>query len=354
MAVAIASLSGPALRRFISQHGVPVANFLLGLYSQYTAGLASNQQRLTFQEFRERTIPRFIETVRQKEIRLVAGAFNSAPTFVNYFQAAAIAAIPLAILEAAHAINRVGASLEAIRSELAITNVMHVQGWGEGGFGAYVYRFVRNEMASVDGTRGDADDIAHFFYVWHPDNDWHPSFEECQAEDPLGPNFGGYHYELPTICLRMRADREALIATTDYGGTAVFHLVTPCYQPLVVDTPFVFARELFPLVINGARHRGTDLVWLALGQRQETGTLELHQVGILPDTQNVIAKLGMIGFMGCFFGAAACDTFPPCAPAVMMFWQGGVASWMTVVASWVYEGISRPTVQVLGAAEFLI
>ncbi|KAL4723582.1 hypothetical protein ACLX1H_009220 [Fusarium chlamydosporum] len=220
MSVTIASLSGPALRRLFMIWAPVVIPYAQGLYSQYVATQAANQQRLTFQEFRERTIPRLIDMVEKKEIRLVPGAFNSTPAFINYFQSAALGAIPLAILQAAQAINRVGASLEAIRSELAITNVMHVQGWGEGGFGAYVYRFVRNEMASVDGTRGDADDIPHFFYVWHPDNDWHPSFEECQAEAPLGPNFGGYHYELPTICLRMRADREALFATTNYGRTA--------------------------------------------------------------------------------------------------------------------------------------
>jgi hypothetical protein len=62
----------------------------------------------------------------------------------------------------------------------------------------------------------------------------------------------------------MRADREALIAMTDYGPAAAFHLVIPAYSPLVMDHPIAFADELLPLVVTGGRHRGTDLVWFAL------------------------------------------------------------------------------------------
>ncbi|EWY79510.1 hypothetical protein FOYG_17347 [Fusarium oxysporum NRRL 32931] len=118
-----------------------------------------------------------------------------------------------------------------MRSELEIANVARVQGWGHGGFGAYVHGFVQNEMAAVDG----AQDGQHHF---------------C-AEDPLGPAFGGYHHDLATICIRMRADREALVATTDYGRAAVFHLVIPAYYPLVMDHPIAFADELLPLVVIG-------------------------------------------------------------------------------------------------------
>ncbi|KAH7205091.1 hypothetical protein BKA60DRAFT_640752 [Fusarium oxysporum] len=106
-----------------------------------------------------------------------------------------------------------------------IANVARVQGWGHGGFGAYVHRFVQNEMAAVDGTQ---DGQHHFFYVWHPDSDWYPAFEGRQAEDLLGPAFGGYHHDLATICLRMRADRELLSKRPIMG-------VSPCsillFQP---------------------------------------------------------------------------------------------------------------------------
>ncbi|GKU07481.1 hypothetical protein FLAG1_10375 [Fusarium langsethiae] len=246
----IGSLSGTltpeVAMALVIKYGPRALQLASGMYVQWQSGKAATQQTQTMKEVENLTL-KLHDIIERKEIRVVPDAFNSAPNFTTYFQTAALGVIPLTILELGQAIRRVGASLESIRSELAIANVANVQGWGEYGFGSYVHRFVRNEMAAFDGTRGEEDENPHYFYIWHPDNDWHTAFEEKQAVNPLGPNFGGYHHELPTLCLRMRADREALRATTPYGDTAVFHLIIPAYQPLVVDTWFRFAEELFPL-----------------------------------------------------------------------------------------------------------
>ncbi|CAG1972699.1 unnamed protein product [Fusarium graminearum] len=295
--------------------------------------------------------------IERKEIRVVPDAFNSTPNFIGYFQTAAIGAIPLAILDVGQAIRRVGASLESIRAELAIANVSTVQGWDGGGFGSYVHRFVRNEMSAFDDDEVDKEGKHHYFYVWHPDTDWHTAFEEKQAEQPLGPSFGGHDHDLSTICLRMRADREGLKATTEHGLTAVLHLVIPAYQPLVVDTKFMFAEELFPLIVTGARHRGTDLVWLALRQSPETRTPELRFVSILPDEMRTSDKCAM-GSFGCIAGtfacAAAATIFPPCAPAagaaVGVLFPSAFASVAAVYAVGTYEDATRPDITVLGDA----
>ncbi|KAH7164846.1 hypothetical protein DER46DRAFT_661972 [Fusarium sp. MPI-SDFR-AT-0072] len=214
--------------------------------TQRKEGKAAAQKELTYREIQE-AIPKLLEIIEQKEIRLVTNAFNSTPEFIAYFQAAAIGAVPLILLDVAQSIKRIGASLDGIKDELAISNVARVQGWADDGFGTYVHRFVRNEMAPVEGrTQGES----HFFYVWNPDSDWYPDFEGRQSEDPLSPNFGGYHYDLATICVRMRADRRALVATTEDNNNAVFHLIIPTYYPIVIDTPIIFAEELFPLTID--------------------------------------------------------------------------------------------------------
>ncbi|KAM0397788.1 hypothetical protein ACHAQC_003449 [Fusarium culmorum] len=295
--------------------------------------------------------------IERKEIRVVPDAFNSAPNFIGYFQTAALGAIPLAILDVGQAIRRVGASLESIRAELAIANVSTVQGWDGGGFGSYVHRFVRNEMPAFDEDGVDKEGKHHYFYVWHPDTDWHTVFEERQAEQPLGPTFGGYHHDLSTICLRMRADREALKATTEHGLTAVLHLVIPAYQPIVVDTKFMFAEELFPLIITGARHRGTDLVWIALRQPPETRTPELRFVSILTDatTTNELFAMSALGcWAGAFACAAATGIFPPCAPAagaaVSVLFPSGFASVAAAIATSAYEDATTPDITVLGDA----
>ncbi|EXL39074.1 hypothetical protein FOCG_18304 [Fusarium oxysporum f. sp. radicis-lycopersici 26381] len=336
----------------------PLVLGLSQLLTQRGERRASRQQEQTYQEVRD-ALPQLLSGIQAREIRVVPNAFNSTPAFLAYFEAAALGSISLVLLDVASAIRRVGASLDAIRSELEIANVARVQGWGHGGFGTYVHRFVQNEMAAVDGTQ---DGQHHFFYAWHPDSDCYPAFEGRQAEDPLGPAFGGYHHDLATICLRMRADREALIATTDYGRAAVFHLVIPAYYPLVMDHPIAFADELLPLIVTGGRHRGTDLVWFTLGQDHNEERLHFNFVGLLPQNHESLAtRSGMVGFMGSYLGAmgtvVAATAFPPCAPVAGIIGQSfvasGFASWTVGAAGVVYDGLTRETTQVLGDPIFL-
>lgn len=332
------------------KNGKEVLLWLSTMYNNMESGKAATQHKHSMKEI-EKLASDLPKIIQQKKIHVVPDAFNSTSKFTTYFQNAAMGAIALTILDVGQAIRRVGASLESIRSELAIANVATIQGWDGGGFGGYVHRFVRNEMSAFDDNGG------HYFYVWHPDTDWHTAFEERQAEHPLGPSFGGYDHDLSTICLRMRADRETLNATTEYGRTAVLHLVIPAYQPIVVDTKFRFARELFPLVVLGARHRGTDLVWLALRQPRETRTPELRFVSILPDEMRTSDKC-IVGTLGCAAGTIACASamaiFPPCAPAVVtaidVLFPSTFVSFAAALTTVLYEGSTRPDIKVLGDA----
>ncbi|KAG4269152.1 hypothetical protein FPRO04_12225 [Fusarium proliferatum] len=214
--------------QFAHRHGLSALLGLSQVLMQWAEQRASRQKEQTYQEIRD-ALPQLLNGIQAREIRVAPNAFNSTPAFLAYLESAALGSISLVLLDVASAIKRVGASLDGIRSELATANV------------------AKNEMAAVDR----AQDGQRHFYVWHPDSDWHPAFEGRQVEDPLGPAFGGYHHDLATICLRMRADRQALIATTDYGPAAVFHLVIPAYSPLVMDHPIAFADELLPLVVIG-------------------------------------------------------------------------------------------------------
>ncbi|KAH7186498.1 hypothetical protein DER44DRAFT_858869 [Fusarium oxysporum] len=323
----------PALE-FAHRHGLSALLRLFQVLTQWTQRRASRQQEQTYQEIPD-ALPQSLNCIQAREIRAIANAFNSTPAFLAYFQAAALGSIPL------------------------IANVARVQGWGHGGFGTYVHGFVQNEMAAVDGAQ---DGQHHLFYVWHPDSDWHPAFEGRQTQDPLGPAFGGYHHDLATICLRMRADREALIATTDYRRTAVFHLVIPAYYPLVMDHPIAFAYELLPLVVTGGRHRGTDLVWFAIRPYRGDERLHLNFIGRLnPDRSNLAIRGGMVGMqpsvIGTFGCALAAVAFPPCAPVAAIMVPSGLASaftcCMAVASGIVYDSYTHEPTQVLGNPIFL-
>ncbi|KAF5609430.1 uncharacterized protein FSUBG_3903 [Fusarium subglutinans] len=351
----ISTISAGKLAELLLTHGLQVVSSLVAIPTQLQERKAAAQKEMTYKEMQE-AIPKLLEIIEQKRIRLVTNAFNSAPTFISYFQAAATVAVPLILLDIAQSIKRIGASLDGIKDELAILNIAKVQGWADDGFGTYVHRFVRNEMAPVEGrTKGDS----HFFYVWNPDTDWYPDFERIQREDPLGPNFGGYHHDLATICVRMRADRQALIETTGDNSNVNFHLIIPTYYPIVIDTPIVFAAELFPLIITGSRHRGTDLVWFNLDENSGFSSPQLDFIGSLPEIEStgtsgiVVTFVG--SFCGCIASLMAAAAFPPCAPAaetvfVSCFTTGMASGFLSPLAT----GYDRAKeVQVLGNAIFL-
>ena len=200
----------------------------------------------------------------------------------------------------------------------------------------------------------------HYFYVWNPDTDWYPTFEERQRERPLGPNFGGYHTDLDTICLRMSSDRATLIRTTSYGHDAIFHLLIPAYGPIVISHPITFHGALFPLIITGQTHRSVNFVWFDLPSIPPG--LGLRCVGVLDNEVAYPVKYGIAGFMSCWFGAASCavaaTVFPPCAPAAMSlgagFCQAGMmGSWAIAVGGGVYVAMTTESIRVLGEPVFI-
>ncbi|KAF5982404.1 hypothetical protein FCOIX_3703 [Fusarium coicis] len=353
----ISTIGSAQLAGLLLSHGLPALSSFVSISTQRKEGKTAVQKEMTYKEIQE-AVPKFLETIERKQIRLVTNAFNSTPNFIACFQAAAVGAVPLILLDVAQSIKRIGASLDGIKDELAISNIAKVQGWADDGFGTYVHRFVQNEMAPVEGCSvGES----HFFYVWNPDTDWYPDFERRQKEDPLGPNFGGYHHDLATICVRMRADRRAFIATAGDNNKAAFHLVIPTYYPIVIDTPIVFAVELFPLTITGSRHRGTDLVWFNLARRLGYPSPQLDFIGILPLAENKVRAGAVVASLGCFFGClasgVAVGVFPPCAPAADVIFVSclntGMASGLVGFVAGEQEIRGRREVQVLGDAIFL-
>ncbi|KAF6525354.1 hypothetical protein HZS61_011149 [Fusarium oxysporum f. sp. conglutinans] len=142
----IASLNYQQALQLARQLG-PLVLGLSQLLTQRGERRASRQQEQTYQEVRD-ALPQLLNGIQAREIRVVPSAFNSTPAFLTYFEAAALGSISLVLLDVASTIKRVGASLDGIRSELAIANVA--------------------KMAAVDGAQ---DGQHHFFYVWHPDSD---------------------------------------------------------------------------------------------------------------------------------------------------------------------------------------
>ncbi|KAL2846344.1 hypothetical protein BJX68DRAFT_277168 [Aspergillus pseudodeflectus] len=343
----IASLTRETAAVLIKQHGSEAVIVALRAWVQYKSGRSLNLGHEEAMKRAKSAIPGFLNDIQSNNLRVIPGAFNSAPEFIAMFQAEALVAIPVALLLAGQAIERVGSSLQGIQRELTTINMAKIQGWEQEGFGAHVYRFVEYEMLQVANARAKSgDQRRHYFYVWNRDTDWYPVFEAKNRAFPLGSEFGGYHHELDAICMRMRADRRTLIQTTTHGRTAQFHLLVPTHEPYVLDRPVIFHESLLPLIITGQRHRSVDLVWFNL--RWQADELQLQCIGVLEEKRNAIAKAGFLSSVGCFAGflAASCAVavFPPCAPiaeaAILPLCSGYMASCGTLTGAIIYEDLT--------------
>lgn len=320
-------------------------------------GKAADAQREAFESF-ESAIPEFLKIIEQKEIRVSGNTFNLSAAFVTSFQYAAAGAVSLGLLEISRAIARVGSSLEDMKADFAVGVMKKLQGWGDDGFGSFIHSFLRNEMRAHNTSMVGENTEKHFFYLWHTDDTWYPRFEEKCRQQPLGPNFGGYSTDLSAICLWMARNRLVLRLENPNDEDAIFHLVIPAYEPIVMDHPVIFHRQLGPLVITGQRHRGTDLVWFNMPH--VPNNLTLKHVGNLYKARSWTLvpgiRYGACGFVAGWFGMAAAATglvslgplAPFVAPVAISSWCVGFASGMAEAGIDLYEGLCLSETRILG------
>ncbi|KAK2770898.1 hypothetical protein CKAH01_14565 [Colletotrichum kahawae] len=201
----IKSLSRQEILDYISKYGLDAffkfattGNFiaLFGVGSQAFIDYKQRQvfevqseafeaQSEAFKAFKD-DLPKFLKAIEQKKINVVPEAFNSSPTFMNTFKSAAdLYAVPILLYNAIEAIKYIGHALDGIKDELSLSNVAKIQGWENDGFGSHIYRFVRSEMETASQAQREGDTRRHYFYVWHPDTSWYPTFRERIRERSL-------------------------------------------------------------------------------------------------------------------------------------------------------------------------
>ncbi|KAF1952148.1 hypothetical protein CC80DRAFT_495484 [Byssothecium circinans] len=141
-------------------------------------------------------------------------------------------------------------------------------------FAKQVHRFIYQRTKEMHGDCAD-----HFFFVYHPDTDWHPEFFSRVEADPLPTNFLGMSSNLDTLCIWMLFIRS-LFTQSKIKRETYFHILIPTYRPLVIRDPIIFPAALYPLKIEGHIHNSIFRVWLNIPNSSE-GNLELHDVGNL-------------------------------------------------------------------------
>ncbi|KAF2455436.1 hypothetical protein BDY21DRAFT_350826 [Lineolata rhizophorae] len=109
----------------------------------------------------------------------------------------------------------------------------------------------------------------HIYFLYHPDNDWHPDFSELIKRRPLPGNFYGMSENLDALSVWMRFLRVVFAERKRWGKSAIFHVLMPAYRPFVIKDPLAFCDKLQPLCLHGLVHNNAPNVRLNLPDAKE-------------------------------------------------------------------------------------
>jgi hypothetical protein len=69
----------------------------------------------------------------------------------------------------------------------------------------------------------------HWFFVYHPNNDWYPGFYHILQREPIGPKFCGYTNQIDTAFVFMLAVRRRIKRKERRAQEKVVPSVLPSY-----------------------------------------------------------------------------------------------------------------------------
>ncbi|RWA05403.1 hypothetical protein EKO27_g9705 [Xylaria grammica] len=193
-------------------------------------------------------------------------AADSAAIFVQFNSIATAAGIGANIVlayQGVKVLQLIEAHLKDMASSLAAQTALMAQE----NFPRYVYDMISERIAQTSqDTLCD-----HWFFVYHPDNDWYPGFFRLIQKEPMGPEFCGYTNQIDTafafmLASRKRIERRELRAKEK--GRMVrptkLHLLIPAYQPLLIFEALKIPEQIGDFVMEGRIHNNRAFVWLHL------------------------------------------------------------------------------------------
>ncbi|KAI2628196.1 hypothetical protein GGS21DRAFT_247243 [Xylaria nigripes] len=197
---------------------------------------------------------------------------DSAKIFAAFSSMAAAAGIGGNIVltyQGIKALQIIDARLKDMAASLAAQTALTAQK----DFPQYVHNMIRERIMQ---TSSDAD-YKHWFFVYHPDNDWYPAFYHLMQEKPVGPAFCGYTNQIDTAFVFMLAARRRLIKKQQraqrkekYPDTRPIrlHLLIPAYQPILILEALKIPESIGDFVIEGRINSNRPFVWFNLPEEQ--------------------------------------------------------------------------------------
>jgi len=161
------------------------------------------------------------------------------------------------------ALHLIAAKLEDISVALAAQTALTAQR----DFPEYVHDMIRERLGQT------ANDPAcdHWFFLYHPDDDWYPKFYHLLEKKPVGPAFCGYTNQIDTIFVFMLAARRHIESRARESRSARpvrLHLLIPAYQPILIAEALRVPEEIGDFVMEARTNSNKPFVWLNLPEDQ--------------------------------------------------------------------------------------
>lgn len=175
------------------------------------------------------------------------------------------------------ALQLIAARLKDISTALAAQTALIAQK----DFPQYVYEMVSERL----GTTSDDPNYEHWFFVYHPDNDWYPKFYHLLEARPLGPAFCGYTNQIDTafsfmVAARRYIHRERERRAYKQGRSVrpvMLHLLIPAYEPIIIVEALKIPEEIGDFVMEGRVNSNKPFVWMNLPEDQKKYLLDIGQ-----------------------------------------------------------------------------
>ncbi|KAJ4351627.1 uncharacterized protein N0V89_006970 [Didymosphaeria variabile] len=205
----------------------------------------------------------FCDTVR------IFSTFNTIATTVG------IGANVVLTYQGVQALHLIATQLKDMSTALAAQTALLAQK----DFPQYVYDLIRERL----GQTSDDPAYEHWFFLYHPDNDWYPKFYHLLEGKPLGPAFCGYTNQIDTafsfmVAARQYANTERERRAKKQGRKArpvMLHLLVPAYQPIVIVEALKIPEEIGDFAIEGRVNSNKPFVWMNLPEEQRSYVVDI-------------------------------------------------------------------------------
>lgn len=170
----------------------------------------------------------------------------------------------------------------------------HIQG---DNFPDHVYDLLRMTMELYS-----ADNVPHYFTVYHRGTQWHPKFASLQRSRSLGPGFLGYKTDLDELCAFLTDEVRPRV-----GKDAVFHVLIPNVGPLAITEAVALPSSMKPCYFEGELgDTGKPFVWLCVPTQDQNC---LRHVGVL-EPRKIWAFFSTAGISLPFVHQYLCRSLP--------------------------------------------